>query len=92
MRHGGRRQCGEDRRLCATDEREAGCGRHQHPQGYIRSIIDSVEVDDRAIRIIGSRDILQAAVAGKQTESGKVRGFVRKWRSLAEGPAASARH
>jgi len=34
-------------------------------KGYIRSIIDAIEVDDRAIRIIGSRDILQAAIAGK---------------------------
>jgi hypothetical protein len=33
-------------------------------------------VDDRAIRIIGSRNILQAAVAGKQIENGNVRGFV----------------
>ena len=27
-------------------------------KGYIRSIIDAVEVDDHAIRIIGSKDIL----------------------------------
>jgi site-specific DNA recombinase len=50
-------------------------------KGYIRSIIDAVEVDDRAIRIVGSKDLLQAAVAGKQTENGNVRGFVRKWRA-----------
>ena len=50
-------------------------------KGYIRSIIDAVEVDDQAIRIIGSKDILQAAIAGKQTENGNVRGFVRKWRT-----------
>jgi hypothetical protein len=49
---------------------------------YIRSIIDAVEVDDRTIRIIGSKDVLQAAVAGKQTENGNVRGFVRKWRAI----------
>lgn len=50
-------------------------------KGYINSIIDAVEVDDQAIRIIGSKDILQAAIAGKQTENGNVRGFVRKWRT-----------
>lgn len=50
-------------------------------KAYIRSIIDAVEVDDRAIRIIGSKDVLQAAIAGKQTENGNVRGFVRKWRA-----------
>ena len=50
-------------------------------KSYIRSIIDAVEVDDHAIRIIGSKDILQAAIVGKQTENGNVRGFVRKWRT-----------
>ncbi|WP_456727439.1 recombinase zinc beta ribbon domain-containing protein [Bradyrhizobium sp. USDA 3364] len=50
-------------------------------KGYIRSIVDAVGVDDGAIRIFGSRDILQAAIAGKQTENGNVRGFVRKWRT-----------
>ena len=50
-------------------------------KGYIHSIIDFIEVDDKAIRIVGSKDILQAAIAGKQTENGNVRGFVRKWRA-----------
>ncbi|WP_371422029.1 recombinase family protein [Tardiphaga sp.] len=50
-------------------------------KGYIRSIIDAVEVDDQAVRIIGSRDILQAVIAGKQNTNGGVRGFVRKWRA-----------
>jgi site-specific DNA recombinase len=48
---------------------------------YIRSIVDAIEVDDRAIRIIGSRDVLEAVIAGKQTANGNVRGFVRKWRA-----------
>ena len=48
---------------------------------YIRSIIDAIEVDDKAIRIIGSKDVLQAVIAGKQTANGNVRGFVRKWRA-----------
>ena len=50
-------------------------------RNYIRSIIDTVEVDDDAIRIIGSKDVLQAVIAGKQTANGNVRGFVRKWRA-----------
>ena len=50
-------------------------------KGYIHSIIDAVEVDDKTIRLLGSKDILQAAIAGKQTENGNVRGFVRKWRA-----------
>jgi hypothetical protein len=36
----------------------------------IHSIIDAVEVDDKTIRIVGSRDILDAAIAGKQIENG----------------------
>jgi len=48
---------------------------------HIRSIIDAVEVDEKAIRIIGSRDVLQAIIAGKQNANGNVRGFVRKWRA-----------
>ncbi len=50
-------------------------------KAYIHSIVDAVEVDNRTIRIVGSKDILQAAIAGKQTENGNVRGFVRKWRA-----------
>jgi len=57
-------------------------------KAYIRSIIDA-EVDDRAIRIVGSKDILGAAVAGKQTENGNVRGFVRKWRAIQNKTANS---
>ncbi|MCK1478235.1 hypothetical protein IVB27_26385 [Bradyrhizobium sp. 197] len=58
-------------------------------KGYIRSIIDAVEIDDQAIRIIGSKDILQAAIAGKQTENGNVRGFVRKWRARRDSNSCS---
>jgi hypothetical protein len=50
-------------------------------KGDIRSIIDAVEVEDRAIRIIGSRDVLQAVIAGQQNANGNIRGFVRKWRA-----------
>jgi site-specific DNA recombinase len=50
-------------------------------KGYIRSIVDAIEIDDEAIRIIGSKDVLQAMIAGKQTANGNVRGFVRKWRA-----------
>jgi site-specific DNA recombinase len=34
-------------------------------KGYIRSIVDAIEVDDKAIRIIGRKDVLQAVIAGK---------------------------
>jgi hypothetical protein len=32
------------------------------------AIIDAAEVDDQAIRIVGSKDILQAAIDSKQTD------------------------
>jgi hypothetical protein len=35
-------------------------------------------VDDKAISIIGSKDVLQAVIAQKQTANGNVRGFVCK--------------
>ena len=44
-------------------------------------VVDAIEVDDKAIRIIGSRDVLQAVIAGKQAANGNVRGFVRNWRA-----------
>jgi site-specific DNA recombinase len=50
-------------------------------KGYIRSIVDAVEVDDKAIRIIGNKDVLRAVIAGKQNANSNVRGFVRKWRA-----------
>ncbi len=50
-------------------------------KAYIRSIVDAIEADDNAIRIIGSKDALRAVIAGKQTANGNVRGFVRKWRA-----------
>ena len=55
----------------------------------IRSIIDAVEVDDKAIRMIGSKDMLQAAIAGKQIENRNVRGVVGKWRAILNKTANS---
>lgn len=50
-------------------------------KGYIRSIVDAIEVDDKIISIIACKDVLQAVIAGKQNTNEKVRGFVRKWRA-----------
>ena len=36
-------------------------------RAYIRAVVGAIEVDDEAIRIIGSKDILQAVITGKQT-------------------------
>ncbi len=50
-------------------------------KAYIRAIVGAVEVDDQVVRIVGSKDVLQAAIAGKQTANGNVRGFIRNWRA-----------
>ena len=48
-------------------------------KGLLRSIIVAVEVDDKAVRIIGSKDAVQAVIAGEQTANGNVHDFIRKW-------------
>ena len=58
-------------------------------KGYIRSIVDAIEVDDKAVRIVGNKDVLQAVIAGKQTANGNVRGFVRNWRAIQNKTADS---
>ena len=59
----------------------------QARKAYIRSVVSAVEVGDQAIRIMGSKDVLQAAIAGKQTGNGNVRGFVRNWRARRDSNA-----
>jgi len=50
-------------------------------KAYLRSIVDAIEVDDKVIRIHGSKAGLeQAVIAGEQIGKG-VRGFIRKWRA-----------
>jgi site-specific DNA recombinase len=50
-------------------------------KAYLRSIVDAIEVDDKVIRIHGSKASLeQAVIAGEQIGKG-VRSFVRKWRA-----------
>jgi len=50
----------------------------------MRSIVDRVEVDDREIRIVGRKDVLEQAVLANGAPVPGVRSFVRKWRSLGE--------
>ncbi|MFO1150382.1 MAG: hypothetical protein U1E62_18545 [Alsobacter sp.] len=58
----------------------------QARKAYLRSVIDRIEVDDKAIRIIGDTNTLAAAVAGRPTAAANVRGFVRKWRASIAKP------
>jgi len=50
-------------------------------RAYIGSVVDGIEVGDGLIRIVGRKDVLQAVIAGKNSEPGGIRGFVRKWRA-----------
>jgi site-specific DNA recombinase len=50
-------------------------------KAYLRSVISHIEVDDDKVRIVGDKATLAAAIAGRQIQSGNVRGFVRKWRT-----------
>jgi site-specific DNA recombinase len=51
---------------------------------YLRSVIDRIEVDDHAIRLIGDRITLEQAITGKSQSTADVRSFERKWRSLGD--------
>lgn len=50
-------------------------------KAYIKSVVDRVEVDDHAIRIIGDQATLQQMIAGDQNAGPNVRSFARKWRT-----------
>jgi site-specific DNA recombinase len=53
-------------------------------KAYLGAIVDRVEVDDREIRIVGRKDVLEQAVLANSGPVPGVRSFVRKWRSLRE--------
>jgi site-specific DNA recombinase len=50
-------------------------------KAYLGSIIDRIEVDDRQIRIVGRKDVLEQAIAADGRPVPGVRSFVRKWRT-----------
>ena len=59
-------------------------------KAYLRSFIDAVEVDDRVIRIHGSKSLLeQAVIASSEAGKNGVRSFVRKWRARREDRPAN---
>ena len=51
-------------------------------KAYIRSIVDRIEVDDRCIRIMGRKDVLEQAVLAEGSGAAPmVHSFVPKWRT-----------
>jgi site-specific DNA recombinase len=53
-------------------------------KAYLGAIVDRIEVDDREIRIIGRKDVLEQAILADGGPVPGVRSFVRRWRSLRE--------
>jgi site-specific DNA recombinase len=50
-------------------------------KAYLGAIVDRIEVDDHQVRIVGRKDVLEAAVAANGGPMPGVRSFVRKWRA-----------
>jgi hypothetical protein len=46
----------------APDDRQARQLRYNARRDYVRSIVDAIEVNDKAIGIIGNKDVLQAVI------------------------------
>ena len=47
----------------------------QARKAYLRNVIDRIEVDDHAVRIIGEKASLAAVIAGQAKGAKNVRGF-----------------
>lgn len=48
-------------------------------KAYIGSVVDRIEVDDRKVRILGRKDVLEQCVMAGIKPGGAVRSFVRGW-------------
>lgn len=48
---------------------------------WLGSILERIEVGDDAVKLIGNKQVLAAAVTSQNTAPAHVRGFVRKWRA-----------
>ena len=78
-------------RIRARHARKPHDGGYSLPQGWMRSIIERIEVDDGVIRIIGNTSAQEQALDGKPEASGGVRRSVLKWHARAEKPNARTR-
>jgi hypothetical protein len=53
-------------------------------KAYIGAIVDKVEVDEHAVRIIGQKDALEHSILHQNSADSRVRSFVRRWRPVGE--------
>lgn len=65
---------------CTMREKLAS-GDNAFRKTYISAIVDRVEVDDRQVRIIGRKEVLEQAVRAATAAGTGVRSFVPKWRT-----------
>ncbi len=65
----------------ATMRQNLTTGEIPFRKAYLGSLVDRVEVDDHAVRIVGRKDVLKQAVLAKGGPIPGVRSFVRKWRT-----------
>ena len=57
-------------------------------KAFLGSIVDRIEVDDREVRILGRKDVLEQCVLASGSPTGQVRRSVRGW--VARTPFAGA--
>jgi hypothetical protein len=80
-----------DRRLVSLQREVAD--KNERLGHLYRPIEDGiVEVDDKNIRIIGNKDVLQTVIAGKQTTNGNVRGIVTQITRKAQSSSFETKH
>lgn len=48
-------------------------------KAYLGAIVDRIEVDDREVRILGRKDVVEQAVIANAAGRAEVRSFVPKW-------------
>ena len=78
-------------RIRARHARKPHDGGYSLPQGWMRTVIERIEVDDGVIRIIGNTSAQEQALDGNPEASGGVRRSVLKWHARAEKPNARTR-
>jgi site-specific DNA recombinase len=60
-------------------------------KAYIGAIVDKVEVDEHAVRIIGQKDALEHSILHQNSADSRVRSLVRRWRPVGESNSCFSR-
>ncbi|WP_374308935.1 recombinase family protein [Methylocella sp.] len=53
-------------------------------KAYLRTLLSTIVVGEKTVRIIGSKDVLQAAISGNRPPNAHVRGLGPEWRTRQE--------